>query len=190
MDENQIIAAVLNGQTNAFSQLVTQYQDMVFRTCMGFVHDADDANDLAQDVFISAYQNLKNFNQQSAFATWLYRIAVNASLNAIRSKKKNIFQRIDLGFGQKESVEFALPDDLWATPENSMISAEQELWVIREIDKLSEKQKVAFVLSRCDNLPQKEIASIMEISEGAVESLIQRAKANMVKNLSHYFKKN
>jgi RNA polymerase sigma-70 factor (ECF subfamily) len=190
MSENQIIQNVLKGNTNQFNQLVIQYQDMVFKTCMGFVHNADDANDLAQETFISAYQNLSKFNQQSAFSTWLYRIAVNASLNALRAQKQSIFQRIDNWFGKGESPEFILPADVWSSPEGTLISAEQEALVIHEIDKLSEKQKVAFVMSRCENLPQKEIAALMEISEGAVESLVQRAKANLIKNLSNYFKKN
>jgi len=189
MDEKEIIKLIIKGDNDKFAHLVKKHQDMVFKTCMGFVHCSDDANDLTQDVFINAFQNLKKFNQQSAFSTWIYRIAVNASLNAVRAKKRNLFQRFDNLFGQESKQESYLNSDYLENPESGMITNEQEAMVVKEIDKLSEKQKIAFVLSRCDNLPQKEIAAIMNISEGAVESLVQRAKANLAKNLSNYFKK-
>lgn len=188
-NENELISDVLQGNTNAFEPLVTRYQDLVFNTCLGFVHDADEANDLTQDVFIRAYEKLAQFNHQSGFSTWLYRIAINASLNAVRSKKKQVFQRLGNWFDSNNEAIFNLPSDLNITPENLLLTDEQSALVQKELDKLSEKQRVAFVLSRCENLPQKEIATIMKISEGAVESLIQRAKTNLAKNISSYFKK-
>jgi RNA polymerase sigma-70 factor (ECF subfamily) len=189
MNENELIIAVLQGNTRAFEPLVTRYQDLVFNTCMGFVHDADEANDLTQEVFIRAFEKLAQFNQQSGFSTWLYRIAINASLNAIRSKKKQVFQRLESWFESESKAAFEIPADLNITPENLLLTNEQSALIQKELDKLSEKQRVAFVLSRCENLPQKEIAAIMQLSEGAVESLIQRAKTNLAKNISAYFKK-
>ncbi|MGE4287146.1 MAG: RNA polymerase sigma factor [Salinivirgaceae bacterium] len=189
MNENELINSVLNGNTNAFGPLVTRYQDLVFNTCMSFVHNADEANDLTQDVFIRAFEKLSQFNHQSGFSTWLYRIAINTSLNAIRSKKGSLFQRMGGWFDSENKAVFDVPTDQSLTPENLMLNSEQSALVQKELDKLSEKQRVAFVLSRCENLPQKEIAAIMQISEGAVESLIQRAKANLAKNISSYFKK-
>jgi RNA polymerase sigma-70 factor (ECF subfamily) len=189
MNENELINDVLQGNTRAFEPLVTRHQDMVFSTCMGFVHDADEANDLTQEVFIRAFEKLAQFNQQSGFSTWLYRIAINASLNTIRSKKKHVFQRLSSWFESESKAVFDFPADLDFTPENLLLTDEQSALVQEELDKLSEKQRVAFVLSRCENLPQKEIAAIMQLSEGAVESLIQRAKTNLAKNISDYFKK-
>ncbi|PKP11290.1 MAG: RNA polymerase sigma factor [Bacteroidetes bacterium HGW-Bacteroidetes-4] len=189
MNENELITSVLNGNTNAFGPLVTRYQELVFNTCMGFVHNADEANDLTQDVFIRAFEKLSQFNHQASFSTWLYRIAINTSLNAVRSKKSQLFQRMGSWFETENKAGFEMPSDQNLTPESLMLTTEQSALVQKELDKLSEKQRVAFVLSRCENLPQKEIASIMQISEGAVESLIKRAKTNLAKNISSYFKK-
>ena len=88
MTENEIINRILNGEKNMFRLLVEKYQGMVFRTCMGFVHNKDDADDLSQEVFVGAYQALHKFKGNSSFSTWLYRIAVNASLNKIRKNRK------------------------------------------------------------------------------------------------------
>ena len=87
MEEFEIISDILKGDKEKFRFIVEKYQQMVFRTCMGFVHDKDDADDLTQEVFIKAYQSLPKFKMESAFSTWLYRISVNASLNKIRDRK-------------------------------------------------------------------------------------------------------
>lgn len=189
MNENELISAVLQGNTKAFEPLVNRYKDLVFNTCMGFVHNADEANDLTQDVFIRAFEKLAQFKHQASFSTWIYRIAINTSLNALRSKKNQRFYRLGNWFESNNEALFSVPEDLNITPENLMLTKEQNVLVKKELDRLSEKQRVAFVLSRCENLPQKEIADIMKISEGAVESLIQRAKTNLAKNISSYFKK-
>ena len=84
MNENELIKLILQGERDKFRIFVEKYQQLVFRTCMGFVHNKEDADDLTQEVFIQAYQSLPDFKMKSAFSTWLYRIAVNASLNKVR----------------------------------------------------------------------------------------------------------
>ena len=188
MNETGIIERILNGNTNDYRLLVEQHQQSVFRICMGYVHNEDDANDLTQDTFINAYQNLPKFNFDAAFSTWLFRIAINLCLNHLRSKKRNIFERFEdvvESFSNKRTL--AVSD--FSNPEEVLINEEHRGIVQKEIDKLSDKQKSAFILSKYKNLSQKEIAAIMNISEGAVESLVQRAKANLSKKLSGYFQK-
>lgn len=169
--------------------LVEQYQQMVFRTCMGFLHNKDDADDLTQDIFIQAYQSLSRFKGEAAFSTWLYRIAVNASLNKVRKSSKNlILQRIDAFFGTEKSGEAPfLPSDA-EDPENILIRQEHVEWVRRALDSLPENQRTAIVLSKYDDLSQKEIAEIMKTSQGAVEALLQRAKKNLREKLSAHGK--
>jgi len=84
MADDEIINQILQGEHDVYRVLVEKYQPMVFRTCMGFLHHKDDADDLTQEVFIQAYQALPNFKGASSFSTWIYRIAVNASLNKVR----------------------------------------------------------------------------------------------------------
>jgi RNA polymerase sigma-70 factor, ECF subfamily len=190
MSDEEIISQVLEGDRNAFRLLVEKYQSMVFRTCMGFVHQSDDADDLTQEVFIQAYQGLPKFKRESSFSTWLYRIAVNASLNKVRKRSGNIFlQRFESFFGgeKQKTLEIPIPEN--ENPENIIVREEYRQWVQAALDKLPDNQRVAIILSKYDDLSQKEIARIMNITEGAVEALIQRAKENLRKNLSTSFKK-
>ena len=90
MTDSEVIKLILQGDKEKFRILVEKYQQMVFRTCMGFLHNKDDADDLTQDVFIQVYQSLPRFKGESAFSTWIYRIAVNASLNKIRKSPLKI----------------------------------------------------------------------------------------------------
>ncbi|MBN2482098.1 MAG: sigma-70 family RNA polymerase sigma factor [Bacteroidales bacterium] len=189
MTDNEIINSILSGNRKDFRLLVEKYQQMIFRTCMGYVHNEEDANEITQDVFVSAYQHLSSFRQRSALSTWLFRIAVNASLNFLRSNKKPVF-RFDAIFGKDNSAGISLPDADLENPEQILISTEQKKLIQSALDGLPDKQKTAFILSKYDNLSQKEIAEILDTTEGAVESLIQRAKANLQKKLGGYFKKN
>jgi len=189
MTDSEIIKLVLRGEKEKFRMLVEQNQQMVFRTCMGFLHNKDDADDLTQDIFIQAYQSLSRFKGEAAFSTWLYRIAVNASLNKVRKSSKNlILQRIDAFFGTGKSGEAPfLPSDA-EDPENILIRQEHVEWVRRALDSLPENQRTAIVLSKYDDLSQKEIAEIMKTSQGAVEALLQRAKKNLREKLSAHGK--
>jgi len=185
MSDSEVIQQVLQGNRDLYRLLVEKYQAMVFRTCMGFVHNKDDADDLSQEVFIQAYQSLSKFGGKSSFSTWIYRIAVNASLNKTRKSSRNyIFQRIDSMFsGDKGSGIFLISPETDG-PENLMIRSEHHEWLQKALDSLPENQRTAIVLSKYEDLPQKQIAEIMDTTEGAVEALIQRAKANLRKKLS------
>jgi RNA polymerase sigma-70 factor, ECF subfamily len=184
MIDSEIIYQILQGDRNLFGTLVEKYQAMIFRTCMGFLHNKDDADDLTQEVFILAYQSLAKFKGDSSFSTWIYRIAVNASLNKVRKSYKSfLIQRFEtiLG-GEKRTFEIPVPEK--ENPENILIQEEHREWVQNALNSLSENQRTAIVLSKYDDLSQKEITEIMNITEGAVEALIQRAKANLREKLS------
>lgn len=180
-----MIRSVLQGNPDNYRYLVEKYQQMVFRTCMGFVHSKDDADDLTQDVFIQAYQALARFKGDSAFSTWLYRIAVNASLNKIRkSPLKNFLQRFENFTGKKDEHEAVVSVSTGEDPEKMLIRQELIEAVRHALDALPENQRIAIILSKYDDLSQKEIAEIMDTTEGAVEALLQRAKKNLRDKLS------
>jgi len=187
MTENELIGKIQSGDADRFVHVVDKYQAIVFRTCLGFTHNKEDADDLTQEVFVKAYQSIQSFRGQSAFSTWLYRIAVNTSLNHIRNNnKRSIFVRFDSIFGGSKTRESAhIPID-FDNPEQIIISSEHKKLVKNALDALPEKQRTAIVLSKYDDLSQKEIAQIMETSEGAVEALIQRAKTNLREKLWKY----
>jgi RNA polymerase sigma-70 factor (ECF subfamily) len=185
MTDNELIKIILQGDREKFRVFVEKYQQMVFRTCIGFLHNKDDADDLTQEVFIRAYQSLSRFKGESAFSTWLYRIAVNASLNKVRKSSKNfILQRLERFSGQEKGTEHVIAPADPENPENIIIREEHSRWVQKALDSLPENQRTAIILSKYDDLPQKKIAEIMNITEGAVEALLQRAKKNLREKLS------
>ena len=190
MTDNEIIRSVLHGDKNSYRYLVEKYQQMVFQTCIGFIHNKDDADDLTQDIFIQAYQALPRFKGDSAFSTWLFRIAVNASLNKVRkSPLKLILQSIENLTGNKNDKELIGSVSTGDDPESMLIRKEQIVRVRRVLDKLPENQRTAIILSKYDDLSQKEIAEIMNTTEGAAEALLQRAKKNLRDKLSDKRKK-
>jgi RNA polymerase sigma-70 factor (ECF subfamily) len=158
---------------------------------MGFLHNKDDADDLTQDIFIQAYLSLHSFKGESTFFTWIYRIAVNASLNKVRKNSGNqVLNRLDSLFGSGKEKDISLPVFDTDNPESILIRQEHSKWVQDALDSLPENQRTAIVLSKYDDLSQKEIAEIMKTTEGAVEALIQRAKTNLRVKLSSSNKKN
>jgi len=134
---------------------------------------------------------LSRFKGDSAFSTWLYRISVNSSLNKIRkSPFKIIFQRFDDITGHKNEKEEFASVSVEEDPGNILIRQEHIEWIRRALDALPEKQRTAIILSKYDDLSQKEIAEIMNTTEGAVEALLQRAKKNLREKLSVHKKTN
>jgi RNA polymerase sigma-70 factor, ECF subfamily len=191
MTDDEIINQIIKGNSNLFKIVIERYQSMVFRTCMGFLHNKQDADDLTQEIFIQTYQSLSTFKGNSSSSTWIYRIAINAALNKIRkTSKSSLFQRLDSIFGAEKNKEYLFPDFNNENPENILINSEHRNLVQKALNSLPENQRTAIVLSKYDDLPQKEIAEIMNTTEGAVEALIQRAKANLREKLSSLNKKN
>lgn len=177
MHDDELINSILNGERLGFKQLMEKYQPNVFRIAVGFVHNRDDADEIVQDVFVKVYQSLSTFNGKSAFTTWLYRIAVNTSINYLRRQKRTTFWTNITELLHIASKEKAAETKLVEKSNAEIIRA--------AINALPEKQQMAFVLLKYEDLSQKEVAAIMHISEGAVEQLVHRARNNLKKNLEN-----
>lgn len=186
--EKQLINELIEGNQEAFKLLVEQHQDRVTNTCYGFVHDADDADDLTQDVFIEVFHSIGKFKQDSSISTWIYRIAVNKSLDFIKKHKR--IKR--WGSVTRISTESEDIKDSWIghseTPEASLEQKERILILNTAIDKLPTNQKTAFTLHKYEELSYKEISIIMSSSISSVESLLHRAKKNLKIKLEKYYK--
>lgn len=179
-EEQEWIRQILAGEHRRFELLVHRYQSRMFRVAIGFMHRKEDAEDAIQDAFIKAFQGLQSFKGESEFATWLYRITVRTCLAQIKHKKKIIFiQKV-----QEKIHLFAEVKSPYASPEQNYIDREYEKQFQSMIDQLPEKQKIAFVLHRFEELSQKEIATVMQTSEGAVEQYLYRAKQSLKKKLN------
>ncbi len=166
------------------SILVNQYRDKVFRTCMGFVQNTEDADDLTQDVFVAMIEAWPTFRKEAKPETWMYRIAVNKSLNLLRRRKvARMFTSFDQWFTGKNSFH----PDLIHDPVQQAEKQEEAGYMLRfALDKLPEKQRIAFTLSQYDDLANTEIAEVMHTTRSAVESLLFRAKQHMIKALQQY----
>ncbi len=191
MTDSQLIEELLNDDPKAFRRLADKYYPVVLQTAMGFLHNAADAEDICQDVFIEVYQSIKKFRKESKLSTWIYRITVNKSLNFIRKNKRNslIENMESYVFGRKEKYNKDLPGGFVSGQETELEKNERTQVLHKAINSLSGNQKIAFTLSKYDDLANKEIAEIMNVSVSSVESLIHRAKLNLQKQLLSYFEK-
>jgi len=186
MEDNQIVDRVLGGEIELFSAIVDRYHLKVFNLCLGFVHHQEDAEDITQDVFVGIFTSLASFKGNSQFSTWLYRIAVNTTYSFLRQKRRRetVFFFGLFGAAEEESRQ-AIPQN--DEPDHKLIKKQTQKYVYQAIDSLPVNQRKAFILSKYDSLPQREIASIMEVSEEAVESLLQRARRNLQKKLKKFY---
>ena len=190
MKEQELIQTIQKGNEEAFRKLVEKYQLLVVNTCKSFVHQVPDAEDLAQEVFIEIFHSAHKFRGDSKLSTWIYRIAVNKSLNFVRdNKRRSLFQTIgDTLFGTIKTLE--VPTSTIADrPDLDLENNQRREILYRAIEELPDRQRIAFNLSKFDDLSYREIAEVMQLSISSVESLIYRAKINLQKKLYNCYKK-
>lgn len=190
MSEIEIIRKLQHGNEQAFREMVENYQKLVVNTCFGMVHNTEDAEDIAQEVFIEVFRSIQNFRADAKLSTWLYRIAVNRSLNFIRDNKKNKwFQSFDDSVQSKNAQLQNITTRGTENPEIVMENNQRANLLHKVIDSLPNNQRVAFSLSKYEDLSYKEISEIMDLSISSVESVIHRAKKNLQKKLYKCYKK-
>ncbi|MEM9921268.1 MAG: sigma-70 family RNA polymerase sigma factor [Bacteroidota bacterium] len=185
--ESVFITSLQNGDQQAFSRLIQLNQDRVFNTVLGFVKNADEANDLCQEVFIQVFRSIGSFKGEAGLSTWIYRIAVNKALEHIRKQKKKRQTRWQLFSSGSENMVEKVPDPVH--PGLILEDQERSKQLFKAIDRLAERQKTALILYQFEDLSYKEIAQVMELSLASVESLIHRARRNLKKHLTDYYEK-
>lgn len=190
MEDTDNIAELKAGNRQAFELLVKRLQTQVYNTCLGLLQNAEDAEDITQEVFITVFRSVQGFKGESKLSTWVYRIAVTRSLEFLRMKKRKkrfaFLQSIitsDNGEVKTAAVHFYHPGVQLENKERAAI-------LFQAIDKLPERQKTAFILHKIEDLGHVEISEIMGLSVSSVESLMFRAKQNLQKLLGTYYEKN
>ncbi|HDP76081.1 MAG TPA: RNA polymerase sigma factor [Bacteroidales bacterium] len=183
MDEKELVQQVVQHNNHeAFSILVERYKKMVITTCIGFLGNFHDAEDIAQDVFIELYESLPEFRNEAKLSTWIYRIAVNKSLNFLRRKKRETFLQNFIGNRIKGKTGLTIDEIMdKGNTDISIELKEQHKQLRHAMGMLPENQRIALVLSTYHELSYKEIAEVMETSVSSVESLLFRAKNNLRK---------
>ena len=173
--DQELVERVQSGEKAAFDILVRKYEHKLANVISRYIHDPSEVLDVAQDAFIKAYRALPNFRGDSAFYTWLYRIAINTAKNHLvaasrRPPKDGVdaqeAEQFDAGSGLKE----------YATPERLALRGELAQAIQDAIEALPEELRVAIVLRELEGLSYEEIASAMECPIGTVRSRIFRAR--------------
>lgn len=177
-NEIEIIHLVAEGSAQALTLLYNLYSEKIYNTALSYTKNVEDAEEITQDVFVKIYKGASSFKGSSSLNTWVYRIAVNTSLNYLKKKNRFIFFKNTLSISH--SIDFKHPGVLLENKENAAA-------LYKAMDYLPNKQKTAFILSFIEELPRQEVADIMKTSLKAVESLLQRAKKNMRSELEKMY---
>ena len=181
MTETELIHRLQSGDEPAFRSLVQEHQHRVYNTVLGFLQDPSDAEEATQDVFIKVHQHVGTFKGESSLTTWIYRIAVTTSLDALRKRKRKGQARFLVSLFGRENETAVLPD--FYHPGVAAEQKEDSAFLFRAIRTLPDNQQAAFLLQKLEGLSQPEIAEVLKTSVSAVESLLHRAKAGLRKTL-------
>ena len=189
LEERVFISDLASGKRNAYAKLITDYEQKVFATCISFIPNKEDAEDIAQEVFIEVFNSIKKFKGDSKLSTWIYRITTNKCLEFIR--KKNTKKR----FAFLQSIsgnEMSLDKTNYFTEINHpgilMENKETSAILFRAINQLPEAQRVVFTLHKVDQKSHDEISEILQKSISSIESLMFRAKKNLQELLENFHK--
>ena len=187
--EQQLLERLKGESPGAFRELVDLHRDRVLNICYRFLHSREDAEDVAQDVFVEVYRSLPGFRGESRLSTWLYRIAVTKSLDLIRRRnRKKRFGFLLAPLGMESPVE-QVPAPPSSGPLARIEDRERSALLRQAVDSLPESQRIAVTLSKYEGVRNQEIAGIMEISVSAAESLIHRGMGNLRKRLCRYYRR-
>lgn len=179
--DHKLVIRVKAGDKRAFDLLVKKYQHKIIALIGRYVYDQHEAQDVAQETFIKAYRALPNFRGDSAFYTWLYRIAINTAKNHLVARGRKPLD-VDVDDAQYFEGENELKDI--ETPENSLYREELEQVIKRTLTKLPEDLRVALTLREFDGMSYEDIADVMDCPVGTVRSRIFRAREAIDKEIT------
>ena len=189
INQEEFIENLRSGNQAAFSLLIDDYQQKVFHTCISYVPNKEDAEDIAQEVFLEVYKSIGKFKENSKLSTWIYKICINKCLEFIRkknAKKRLVFMQRILG------NEIPLDKTNFFTEFNHpgilLEHKEQSETIYLAINTLPESQKTVFTLAKLDGKTYQEIVEITGKSMSSVESIMFRAKKNLQKKLANFYK--
>jgi RNA polymerase sigma-70 factor, ECF subfamily len=181
--DQQLVARVQKGDSRAFDMLVLKYQHKIMGLISRYVHDSDEVQDVAQEAFIKAYRALPRFRGDSAFYTWLYRIAINTAKNHLVSRSRRP-PGSDVEIEDAEYFEAGDALRTIETPESALFGAELKAVVERAIGELPDDLRTAVTLREFDGLSYEDIADVMDCPVGTVRSRIFRAREAIDKQVS------
>lgn len=181
MDDNHYISQVIAGNTAAYAVLIDRHKDLVFTIAMNITRSREDAEEVAQDAFLKAFQKLAGFRQESSFQTWIYRIVYNEAISRVR---KNKMKLMDL----EEEMTGNIPDEEIEEDVAGLDEQEQKLVIGKILDKLPEIDRVIVTLFYLESHPVTEIAEITGLGESNVKVRLHRVRKRIYSDLQHILK--
>ncbi len=183
--DSELVQRAKAGDKGAFDLLVTRNEGRVYGLCLKMLGNPEDAEDVLQEVFVKAYQSLPSFREESAFSTWLYRIATNACLMRIRKKKLETVS-LDQPTNAGEEATRDVPD--WTNdPSSQLMDEELRTVLAQHINELAPDSRIVFVLRDIHGLTTDDTASVLGLTPPAVKSRLHRARLYLRGRLSDYF---
>lgn len=180
-ESKEFIAELKSNPVDTFKTLVETSRDMIYNLCLNYLQNREEAEDTMQEVFVTIYKTINDFKEESSLKTYIYRITINKCLDNIRKKRAKKRFGIFTSYDEDLKPDFNHPGIIQENKERAEI-------LYRYINKLPSSQKTALILYETEAMSYKEIAGIMETTTGAVESLIFRAKKNLRKMLTKFYK--
>lgn len=180
--EEELVLAAQTGNTAAFEKLLRSLEQQMLAVAAGFAHTPDDANDIYQDAMLAAYRALPKFKLESKFSTWLYKIVVNTALSN-RRKLKRTWQKMKAVQTEYEHQEQYFCSD---SPESSLLDEELNGRINKAMSKLTDTERIAFVLCHQQGFKLREAAEVMSCTDNLVKVVLFRARAKLKQQLADY----
>lgn len=181
--DTHLVMRAKKGEPGAFEELFLKYRDQIYSLTFRMTGNSSDAEDLCQEVFLSAFRKISSFQQRSSFSTWLYRIGINRSKDFLRKKKRTpeIVQDRKPGEDWSESLPHRRPES--SEPELAAISSETKEVVQGALKRLPDSLKIPLVLHQLEGLEYREVAKLLHLPVGTVKSRIFRARLQLAEIL-------
>ncbi len=184
MNDQELVKAVIRGDNSAMRYLISRYQDLVLNTCYKVLQSREDAEDIAQEVFIETYRSAASLRNEQNISFWLYRISLNKSINYLKRSQNILFRsilQIESIFRHDTPGGSDLVPHSEENPGESMEAEERQQILTAAVATLPERQQKAFILFYYEELTYKEISDVLGLSASSVESLLVRARDNVRK---------
>lgn len=178
------IKQIIKGDQDAFGEIVELYKNSIYQLCYRMLGNRHEAEDMAQEAFIRAFINIKSFNQDLKFSTWLFRIATNLCIDRMRKKKPDYYLDAEVSGSEGLTMYSQIPSNS-PLPENEIQSLELHETVQKEILKLPEKYRTAIVLKYIEELSLNEISEILDLPLGTVKTRIHRGREALRQQLRY-----
>ena len=181
MNDAEFLYQLQSGNKDAFAELVKTHRKTVINICYRFLLNKEDAEDVAQEVFVEVHRSIKHFRGDAKLSTWIYRIATSRSLDEIKKQnRKKRISSVGKTLGIEQIVNLVAGKE---RPDKTLEEKESFSALMKALNKLPENQRVALTLSKIEGYSDNEVAEIMQTTLTAVDSLIYRAKQNL-RNIS------